>query len=822
MIAAGLLAGAAWQATATEPEAITHADQLAAADLDWLPADVPGTSAGVVREARGRAAALALDHDATDWWFTTTLAAGWPSGSVLVLPGLATVATVWAGPDLVATTSSMFTTVEVALPEQGPGTVLALRFVALRTVLAARRPRGRWRSSLVSAQGLRHQRTSLLGRAPVLRGATAPVGPWRGVALHAPAEVRVSEVHRTADPATATARVRARVHGVPADSPAVLEVGGSRVATVLRGDGGGIALDAAVVVAGMAPWWPHTHGDQPCYDVILEVAGRRLDLGVTGFRDVELDCADGEVRLRVNGVSVFSRGAVWSPVDPVGHTPDPAGTREVLVRLREAGFNTVRVAGTGVYEDEGFHRACAELGLMVWQDAMLATLDPAHDPTDPADPLRAELVELCRARSGDPSLVVLSGGTETEQQPTFLGLPAESRTLPVLTGTLPAVAAQWLPGVPVLSSSPSGGALPTHVGEGVSHWFGVGAYLRPLRDVREAGVRFAAECLAFSSPPDRAGVDRHFGSAAVAGHDPAWKAAVPRDRGSSWDFEDVRDHYVRTMLDADPFLVRRSDPELYLDLGRAAVCTCVAEVLTWWRRPRSGCGGAIALSALDLEPGAGWGLLDVDRVPKAAWWVARRILAPLALLLSDDGLDGIGIDLLNDTPLPVTGRLVVRSHRSDGVAEVLGDLAVTIEGHGSLSTGVDALTGSFRDLNHAHGFGIRTVDAVTAELLSPDGARLSDGVLLTGGAARPRVPDVGLAADLAVDGDGWVLTVGSRDTAQWVEVDLNGSRPGDSWFHVPAGCTREVTVAGAGRPPPTGRVRALNSERSAVVRGVSR
>jgi beta-mannosidase len=821
-----LLGSARWQVAASPVDVVTRPDELADAELLWCPAVVPGTSAAAVRSALGREAALRQDHDATDWWFTTTLERGCPAGSTLVLPGLASVVEVWVGDELVTTTTSMFTTTEVVLDEQCPGVLVAFRCVSLGTVLSVRRSRGRWRSSLVSQQGLRHQRTSFLGRAAMLRGSTAPVGPWRGMALHAPTEIRASEVHRTADLTTATARVRARVHGVVANEVVVIAVGDSRVTTVLRADGGrGLVLDASVVVAGARPWWPHTHGDQPLYPVALEVGDERLDLGVVGFRDVELDRTGGGVRPRLNGVTVFCRGAVWSPVDPVGHTADPEGTRAVLLRLRDAGLNTVRVPGTGVYEHEDFHRACAELGMMVWQDAMLATLDPVHDPDDPGDPLRAELVELCRARAGDPSLVVLSGGTETEQQPTFLGLPAEGRSLPLLTRTLPEVAASWLPGVPVLTSTPSGGVLPTHVGTGVSHWFGVGAYLRPLRDVREAGVRLAAECLAFSIPPEPAAVERHFRSAAVAGHDPVWKAAVPRDRGSSWDFEDVRDHYVRTALGVDPFLVRRSDPEHYLDLGRAAVCTCVEEVLTWWRRPRSGCGGGIILAALDLEPGAGWGLLDSDRNPKAPWWVARRILAPFALLLSDDGLDGVGLDLVNDTPLEVTGQLRVVAHSGLGVTTELFAGPIAVPARSALETGVDELAGRFTDLTHAHGFGPRPFDAVSAEVRGEEGRLIASATMLIGGPGRPRVAAVGLTAELtARSGGDWMVDVSTGASAQWVVIESPNYEPHESWFHMAADTRRRVTL----RPretsetelEPRGRVRALNSIATALFGGV--
>nr|WP_241961822.1 hypothetical protein [Rhodococcus opacus] len=282
------------------------------------------------------------------------------------------------------------------------------------------------------------------------------------------------------------------------------------------------------------------------YPLSIVLGEHVVDLGAVGFRTVHAAHGDGGFRLSVNGVDVYCRGAVWTPVDPVG-LGGRNQTRATLERVVEAGLNMVRVPGTAVYEDAAFWDDCAGLGVLVWQDAMLSTFDPPDDQPF-LDLLTAEVVAVLRPLSGNPALTVFSGGSETEQQPAMLGLGSPHMT--AVHVVIPAVVGRTAPGVVGVSSSPTsppgGDALATHVGTGIAHYFGDGGYRLPLSDVRQARVRFAAECLAFSIPPSDAAIEAEFGSLAVAGHHPRWKAAVPRDNGASWDFEDVRDHYVRT------------------------------------------------------------------------------------------------------------------------------------------------------------------------------------------------------------------------------------------------------------------------------------
>lgn len=780
---------------------------------------LPTTAAVVVREVDGEAAARARDYDGETWWFRTTVEVPEETDLLLDCAGLATICEVWVDGVLIAESESMFAPLRVTLRSSTGSIVLALRFRSLTEHLARRRPRGRWRSSMIAAQGLRWVRTTMLGRAPVYTGVPAPVGPWRPITL-TPAD--------TLTPASTGPRVRGRWHDGAAalrvdtttapGEPVTVEVAGT--ATTVTADADGRAR-IALTVPGLIPWWPHTHGDPTRYPVRINDFRGSVEY-LVGFRDITVDRSTGGFSLAVNGIPIFCRGGCWVPVDPIGF--DTAGQRELLEQVAAAGANMVRVVGTMVYESPEFYDLCSELGLLVWQDLMIGTVDP---PADEAftDLLRAEIDAFVDDNGHQAALAVISGGSETDQQPTMLGLSADEYRMPFAEDELPRIIERADLSVGYLPSSPSGGELATHEGSGVAHYFGVGGYLRPLDDVRAAGVRFAAECLAFAVPPERRSVDTLFGSANPAGHDPVWKRGVPRDRGSSWDFEDVRDHYVRTLFGVEPSLVRRDDPEYYLDLGRAAICEAFTAAYSYWRGADSGCDGALVLTLRDTAPGAGWGLVDSLGVPKAPWYAWARASAPVAVLLDDRGLDGLRITVTNDRPAPLSARLVVGLHTATGLVPTEGAIDVVIPGHGMWSGSVDGIVGRFTDATHAHRFGRRGYEAIAVRLLDPDvadpdaadTAEIASAVHLVDGPQRPLQDSVGLTARCTRVGDDWELRVATTGAAQYVVIDCAGALPADNWFHLAPGTHRDIPLRATDGRRPSGRVRALNSVAAAPI-----
>src|SRR6185503_5137738 len=208
------------------------------------------------------------------------------------------------------------------------------------------------------------------------------------------------------------------------------------------------------------------------------------------------------------------------------------------------------------------HELCDRLGVMVWQDFMFANMDYPEDAAFVAG-VEAEARQQLARWVGRPSLTVLCGDSEGEQQAAMWGAPAADWNRPLFRHVLPAAAAALCPDVPYWPSSASGGAFPHQPSAGSTSYYGVGAYLRPLDDARRSEVRFASECLGFANVPEEATLAPLAATAGgpVRAHTPAWKAGVPRDLGAGWDFDNVRDHYVGRLFGVDAVDLRTTDPD---------------------------------------------------------------------------------------------------------------------------------------------------------------------------------------------------------------------------------------------------------------------
>lgn len=812
---------------------------LTAAQPRWLPATVPGTVAESLRRSGEWDFARPRDFDADDWWYrcrfgapadATSGACGDASArTILAFGGLATVADVWLNNGHILTAGAMFTAFDVDVSAlMATSNELVIRFAALGSALdsAPRPQRARWRTRLVEEQRLRSIRTTLLGRIPGWSPPVAPVGPWRPVSIERRHSIEVESADlRTSvdgDDGVAVASFRVRALDRSADFvEATLTIGDDRgPLTVSAGENGSTRIDGELRIANVALWWPHTHGEQPLFRAAISIrsasgAVTEIDCGRVGFRTVTVDRGDGDAfGLRINGVSVFCRGACWTTLDVVSLTGSRDEYRAAIQLARDGGMNMLRVGGTMVYETDDFYDACDELGILVWQDWMCANMDYPTRDEQFTRAIDAESRQLLSRLQGRPSIAVLCGGSEVAQQAAMLGLPRERWQSTLFEETLPAIATSICPDVPYVPSTPWGGTHPFQVNVGVSHYYGVGAYLRPLSDARTSEVRFTSECLGFSNVPDAATVALVPGGIAGAGHHPGWKSRVPRDSGAPWDFEDVRDHYFEALYNTDARMLRSTDPVRYLALSRIVTGEVMAHVMSEWRRPASTCRGALIWFYRDMWPGAGWGLVDSLGKPKAAFYIVRRAMLPVALLASDEGLNGLWLHAVNDSEQSFDTSVDVTLFRAGRHVAARGETSLHIPAHGAVQIHADSLLNGFVDTTYAYRFGPANHDLIVARLRDPDtGQIISEAFHFPLGFPSERSEDLGIEAYATATTDGcFDLTVRTRDFAQSIAIEVEGFRADDSFFHLAPGGERVIRLHPIGEPRPlVGTVEPINA-----------
>lgn len=767
---------------------------------EWHDAIVPGTVAASLHHDIGTEGPF----DSEDWWYRLAFVAPPASRHVLRFEGLATLAHVRLNGTPILTSRNMFMAHRVDVTHLLRDTnELVIRFESLDAALKERRPRPRWKTALVSQQNLRWFRTTLLGRIPGWTPPVTPVGPWAPIALECIDQVDGTQIELQTRVEGTTGRLAVRANVGCMLEEARIRVGDETYPLQVEGTiaGGDVAIE------NVALWFPHTHGTPHLHACRLELkvegTWRGIDCGAVGFKHVAVDSDGGKVRFRINGVPVFCRGACWTPADFLRLRAEPAELRRSLELARDAGLNMLRIGGTMVYESDAFYRLCDELGILVWQDFMFANMDyPMGDPNFAAE-VDAEVRQQLRRFQRHACIAAYCGGSEIAQQAAMMGLPASEWCNSFFAETLPGLCAQHHRGIPYFPSTPWGGALPIHVGSGLAHYYGVGAYRRPLADVKGARVKFATECLGFSNIPEPGTMALTNGGAIPPPHHPRWKARVPRDNGSGYDFEDVRDHYLKELFCTDAVALRSQDVSRYYAVSRAVSGEVMGRVFSEWRAPANDCGGGLVWFYRDLWPGAGWGITDSAGHPKAAYWSLKRAWAPQTVRLTDEGLDGLSIHVLNDSAEMLDAVVELEMLQGGRVITTAPRKPVLVAPRGGISLAGDALVGYFTDSTNAYRFGPPKHDVVAVRLRRVDTDELiAEDFHFPAGMNLAPQRAVKIEHHAAWLADGCVeVTLNSDTFLQSAAITCEGFTPSDNHFHLSPGQIKRIRFYPAGTPP---------------------
>ncbi|QTE29185.1 glycosyl hydrolase 2 galactose-binding domain-containing protein [Pengzhenrongella sicca] len=663
------------------------------------------------------------------------------------------------------------------------------------------------------------------------------VGIWRPARLEAwgPARiVGVRPVTSFAGAAHAPTSAVVRVHvdlNLSAASGSAGSAGKVLARAVLRDPAGAVVAAGEVVVApvlapGSAPgsgfagttdvrlsfdgpelWWPVGLGAQPLYtlETSLLEAGRlvAIDRRRIGLRRVEVDetpDARGTCwALRVNGRRVRVRGYNWIPDLPL---PNDVTAERLAERLDQAvtgGANLLRVWGGGHFAFDEFLDGCDERGLLVWHDFLFACAAYSEDAHTEAL-VRAEAEQAVTRMASHPSVVLWCGGNECvwgwrdwDWQDTLAG---RAWGATYYTRILPEIVGRLAPSTPYLPNSPWSGTLardPEDQAAGPVHIWDVWNEV-DWTGYRDWDPRFVSE-MGWCAPATYATLRRAVPEGELLPGNPRLEHHMRAANGMENLARGIAAHFAAP-VDGDDWL--------YLtQVTQARAMRAGVE----WLRSREGCDGVIVWQLNDCWPSLSWAAVDVDGLPKPAWYALRdafadRLLTLQPVTVGDHwGAQGVELVAVNDALTPWSLGARVRRMSVDGRelarAEVTLETAPDGTSRARLEGAVAAVGDPRAEFLVADADGLRSVwfFRPDRELAAPRPAMTTSVHVADGVTAVVRVTAQTLLRDLALFADRAALAAGVPAASVTVDRMLLTLLPGETAEFRVGGLSPEAVAA---------------------------
>ncbi|MBM3473765.1 MAG: hypothetical protein FJX75_10895 [Armatimonadetes bacterium] len=431
-------------------------------------------------------------------------------------------------------------------------------------------------------------------------------------------------------------------------------------------------------------WWPHGMGKQNLYrgTVAMLIDDEVIDEQPVSFGIRKLDLVlndpeSGEPRFTftVNGVPCFTRGTNWMPTDAMFARVTPDRLRAVLELCREAHCNMVRIWGGGIYEDPAFYDLCDEMGILVWQDFMMACgLYPQNEGFHRQ--MRAEAEWVVRALRGHPCLALWAGDNENDCAYGWGEGEADGYLQNHITRkVLPEVCARLDPTRTYIPSSPfnpSGHGNPNAPEEGDVHLWDHSVRARhPMyftdtsKFLSEIGRICAANRSSterFLAPEDQWPVankawEHHVGTVPTTDFQRRWKT----------------DEGIRNLIGRDAQSLTE-----YIAASQYGQAWCLGEWIERARRRKFECGGILWWNIFDNWPEHVDAVVDYYFGKKVGFTAVCRASRLLMPSVAREG-DTFRVYLLNDTLEASSGMLTVSVCDLSGSAWVAHADYVTIE-----------------------------------------------------------------------------------------------------------------------------------------------
>jgi beta-mannosidase len=525
-----------------------------------------------------------------------------------------------------------------------------------------------------------------------------PGGIWRPVRIEDSGPVRIARTRVLCPEATSERAVLEIRVLIDAAEAATVEL-----TTTVRPEGGGELVAEQrheqhlaagenrvtwrVAVENPELWWPHALGDQPMYDVGIEVTpldGVSSDARTvtTGLRQIRMK----RWIATVNGERLFLKGANQGPSQMALGEATGAELETDVSLARQAGLDLLRVHAH-ISRPE-LYDAADRIGMLLWQDMPLqwgygrGTRGQAvRQAREAVDLLGHHPSVAIWCGHNEPMALALEGGPETS--PKMLARFAAAQELPsfnktVLDGSIKRTIERSDHSRPVIAHS---GVLPHPGGGGTDSHFYFGWYHGEAIDFTRLCARI----------PRLARFVSEFGAQAVPEH----ADFMEPERWPELDWDRLgRDHSLQKAM-FDRYVPPAESPTF--EAWRAATQAYQADLVrhhveTLRRLKYRPTGGFCQFSLADGHPAVTWAVLDHERAPKAAYHALAAACAPV--IITADRPDehyprgapiALDVHVVSDLRTPIEGaRATARlvwpggEHRWDWEGDIPPDSCVRV------------------------------------------------------------------------------------------------------------------------------------------------
>ncbi|HEV2331386.1 MAG TPA: glycoside hydrolase family 2 protein [Verrucomicrobiae bacterium] len=617
----------------------------------------------------------------------------------------------------------------------------------------------------------------------------ASCGIWRAITLETFNTARIADVlvtqQLTGNHATLEIAVKAEA---PRQTPPSL-----RAAITVRHEGKIVAKTATPLSNGAGSgeleirhaklWWPAGMGEQPLYEVQVELmngAANTIDTTTKriGLRDLKavLPQGDSPLHFEVNGIPFFSKGANWIPCDSFTSRVTPEILRRYVEDATAVNINTLRFWGGGYYEDDALFDACDELGICVWLDCKFACAAyPAFDDRF-MDNVRHELRDNVVRLRHHPCIAVWCGNNEIG----LLNEAKEWRSNAMSTADYDKLfkdliggqVRELAPQATYVSSSPDCGD--THYW---AVWHGdklFDSYRTLTGFMSEFGYQSFPELKtirAFTNEEDRASVVTHV----MKWHQRSGAGGTDGNQ----EMLNTIHHYFNAPRDF----------ETTLWLSQILHGYGIKMGAEYWRQTMPKSMGCVFWQYNDIWPGMSWSSVDYFGRWKALHYLARKFYSPILVSGLENRETGkLDIFVTNDLLEPKHGKLAWKATDLTGKPLAGDSFHVAIPSRKSLNV----RTLDFNDLINKHGAN----GFLTWLDLEIGGKTVSQNLVLFALPKEYSLVDPALGTQVDETADGFSVTLTARNPALWVWACLEtaDAKFSDNFFHLTPDAPQKILV----------------------------